>query len=707
MEKDGIIRASESPWNAPVWVVPKKKDASGKQKWRVVIDYRKLNEKTIGDAFPLPNINDILDQLGNSKYFTVIDLASGFHQIPMNPQDSMKTAFSTLFGHYEFVRMPFGLNNAPATFQRLMNVVLAGIQGLRCLVYLDDIIIFADSLETHGKRLREILERLANHNLKIQPDKCEFLRREVMYLGHKISESGVRPDPEKVKAVANFPVLKSRTDIQSFLGLAGYYRRFIENFSKIIKPLTSLLKKGVEFNWTSIQQVAFECIKSKLITQPILIYPDFTKEFILTTDASNFAIGAILSQETLLNPKSEKHKSDLPIAYASRTLNSAETNYSTIEREALAIVWAVKHFRSYLLGHKFRIVTDHRPLQWLFNVTDPSSRLLKWRLKLEEYTYEIQYKPGKLNQNADALSRYPVINKLDTSEYNSTYQQFEESLESNLIITKQVIEHDTPLEKLTSNYAVFISEDLFIKNPLIKINEHLSLLESYKPRISEVISLPHNGFKIYYLITKQNYWAKTDPKDIFQTLIKLKNLLIKENQNLISLSRQYTEFENLRWNKIRSMIRFIFKHSHITINLYLNNVIEPSTDDIPEILKEYHSSPTAGHTGFNKTYKRIKQYYKWPSMKKDICNFIKACESCQINKIDRKKNKSPMVITTTSNKPFQRIALDIVGPLSLTESGNKYILTLQDDLTKFSQAYAIPQHDAITIAKNLTTKFIC
>ncbi|XP_063834919.1 uncharacterized protein LOC135084105 [Ostrinia nubilalis] len=237
-------------------------------------------------------------------------------------------------------------------------------------------------------------------NFKLQPDKCEFLRKEVGYLGHIITENGLKPDPKKTKSVQEFPVPKCPKDIKSFLGLISYYRRFIPDFSKLSKPLTNLLKKDVPFDWTNEQQLSFETLKDKLVSAPVLIYPDFTKPFTLTCDASNHAISAILSQ----GPTGKDH----PIAYSSRTLNKNEVNYSTTEKELLAIVFGCKNFRPYLFGRKFFIVTDHRPLKWLFNHSDPSSKMQRWRLQLEEYEYEIIYQKGKLNSAADALSRYPV-----------------------------------------------------------------------------------------------------------------------------------------------------------------------------------------------------------------------------------------------------------------------------------------------------------
>ena len=219
---DGIIEPSASPWNSPILVIPKKEDASGRKKWRIVVDFRKLNEVTVGDSFPLPVITEILDALKNSKYFSTIDCASGFLQVPVRPEGQAKTAFSTREGHFHYKRMPYGLKGAPATFQRLMTAVLSGIQGIKCLVYLDDVVIFGQNLETHNDRLREVFSRMRKHNLKLQPDKCEFLQKEVSYLGHVIGPTGVRPDEKRVKAVRDFPEPKTTRELKGFLGLAGY-----------------------------------------------------------------------------------------------------------------------------------------------------------------------------------------------------------------------------------------------------------------------------------------------------------------------------------------------------------------------------------------------------------------------------------------------------------------------------------------------------
>lgn len=431
--------------------MPKKEDSTGNKRWRMVLDFRALNDKTVGDAYPLPNIVDILDQLGAAQYFSVCDLASGFHQIKMDPADSHKTAFTTPFGHYEFDRMPFGLKNAPATFQRLMDLVLTGLQGEELFVYMDDIVIYATSLEEHERKYNALIERLRKANLKLQPDKCEFLKTEVTYLSHVISREGVKPDPTKLKAVQQFPRPKTPKNIKQFLGLAGYYRRFIPNFSKFAKPLTTLLKNDTRFEWTPVQEESFEILKQKLCEEPVLQYPDFSRPFILTTDASGTAVGGILSQGEI--------NRDRPIAYASRTLTDNELKYDTYEKEALAIVYCVKHFRPYLYGRKFTLVTDHKPLLWFKNAQDANMRILRWRLKLAEYDYDVIYKAGKTNVNADALSRNPInLKETDCKIIKERKTLNPNNPEDAEIISKMLEESDIEEEE-DDDFQLYLSDE--------------------------------------------------------------------------------------------------------------------------------------------------------------------------------------------------------------------------------------------------------
>ena len=391
----GVITPSKSPWGSPVVLVTKKDGSS-----RFCVDYRRLNAVTKTDVFPLPRVDDSLDQLANSHFFTTLDLAAGYWQVLVDPQSREKTAFVTHSGLYEFSVMPFGLKNAPATFQRLMETVLAGLNRKVCLDYLDDIIVTGETFSEHLVNLRLVLLRLRDAGLRLKSRKCYFAMKEVEYLGYRVSESGISADPVKVRAVNDFPRPRDLKRVRSFLGLASYYRRFIPEFSKIAAPLYCLTRKDAPFIWTDACEKAFVELKTLLTNAPILAFPNFSRDFHLETDASGLGLGAVLSQE-------QSDGTTRPIAYASRTLQPHERNYAATEMEALGVVWAVKHFRQYLYGHRCHVHTDHEALKSLLNSPHPSGKLARWGLAIQELDLVIHYKPGRVNQKADALSRAP------------------------------------------------------------------------------------------------------------------------------------------------------------------------------------------------------------------------------------------------------------------------------------------------------------
>jgi hypothetical protein len=390
MLKEGVITPSKSAFSTPCVFVPKKNGEV-----RICIDYRELNKKTVKDAYPLPLPDEIQEKLRNDSIFSTLDLKSGYWQIPVSVEDQHKTAFCPghEFGLFEFKRMPFGLCGAPATFQRTMNEVLQDLP-FTC-VYLDDILIHSKDEATHQQHLREVFQRLKNAQLTIRGSKCCIGRKEVTYLGHVYSHQGMKPDPRKVEAISKWPEPKNSKEIQQFIGLANYYRRFVKNFASIAAPLHKLTQKEVQFVWSPEARIAFNKLKKELCSNCVLQLPKDVKTFVVSTDASNNAVGAVLEQE------------GQPIAFASRLLRSAETKYSVIEKECLALVFAMKQFRHYLLGRKFQLQTDHKPLVWIkSNIDNP--RISRWALALQEYDYEIQYKPGLQNIVADTLSREPV-----------------------------------------------------------------------------------------------------------------------------------------------------------------------------------------------------------------------------------------------------------------------------------------------------------
>lgn len=340
----------------------------------------------------------MLDSLGGSAWFTSLDLASGYWQVEMDPKDKEKTAFITQFGTFQFTVMPFGLCNAPATFQRLMDEVVHDELWKFVVVYLDDLNIYSQTFEEHLDHLRIVFDRLKNAGLKLNPDKCKFVANELTFLGHIISKEGIRTDPDKIEKVRNFPRPENLTQLRGFLGLALYYRRFIKDFSKIANPLNKLLRKNTPFNWTTTQQQAFERLRNCLISSPILAYPNWSQPFLLFTDASTFALGAVLSQK-------DNEGNERIIAYASRSLLPAEKNYTITELEYLAVVWAVGKFHHYIHGSRFTLITDHSALVHLLNLTTPNGRLARWVMKLQSYDFDTIHRADKRHSNVDSLSR--------------------------------------------------------------------------------------------------------------------------------------------------------------------------------------------------------------------------------------------------------------------------------------------------------------
>ncbi len=389
----GVIEESHSDWASPIVLVPKT-DGSV----RFCVDYRKVNAVSKFDAYPMPRVDELLDRLGTARFYSTLDLTKGYWQIPLSPLSKEKSAFTTPFGLHQFITLPFGLFGAPATFQRLMDKILRPHTAYAA-AYLDDIIIYSQDWQRHMVHLREVLRALRGAGLTANPKKCAIGRVEVRYLGFHLGHRQVRPQIDKTAAIAACPRPKTKKEVRQFLGLAGYYRRFIPDYSELTSPLTDLTKKEVPDTvpWTEQCQQAFTQVKAALCGGPLLHSPDFSLPFLLQTDASDRGLGAVLTQEI----KGEER----PVLYISRKLSKRETMYSTIEKECLAIRWAVLTLRYYLLGREFTLCSDHAPLQWLHRMKDTNARITRWYLALQPFKFKVIHRPGTQMVVADFLSR--------------------------------------------------------------------------------------------------------------------------------------------------------------------------------------------------------------------------------------------------------------------------------------------------------------
>ena len=621
-----MIEPSNSPWSSPI-VLVRKKDGT----YRFCVDYRSLNKATIGDAYPIPRVS--FDQLSGSQWFSTLDLMSGYWQVEMDPKDKPKTAFVCQEGLFQFNLMPFGLTNAPSTFERLMESVLSSLQYQTCLIYLDDVIVYSKSFLEGMARLEEVLKRFRKAGLKLKAKKCTLFQREVQYLGHIVSQNGVSTDPEKIATVKEWPTPTTVTQVRSFLGLAAYYQRFIKDFAKVAAPLHQLTEKGKKFVWTKSCSEAFASLKDKLTSAPVLAYPEMGKVFILDCDASDVAIGGVLSQM-------EDDKEHV-IAYGSKCLTKAERRYCVTRRELFAIVHFVKHFKQYLYGVKFLVRTDHGSLRWLFNFKEPEGQVARWIETLSTYQFEVQHRPGKQHSNADALSRIPCkqCGRIDHRDIQTVL------VKEN---TRQIEAEPEQSSWITGWTFDFLREEQ-LKDPAISKILQMKEASEQKPPWSD-ISAEGRSVKTYWFLWKQ--------------------LHIK---------------------------------SGVLYKLW--EIEKPGKGVWQLVLGQLHDHITVGHLGQHRTLAKVRQRFYWHGLKEYVHDWCNQCDSCATIKLT-KKPRAPLQQFPVGC-PLERVAMDILGPLPRSHSENKYILVVVDCFTKWTEAYAIPNQEATTIAKTLVVEFIC
>lgn len=687
MLKDKIIQNSISPYNNPILLVPKK-STTGVKKWRLVVDFRQLNKRITPDKFPLPRIDEILDQLGRARYFTTLDLMSGFHQIPLTENSKHLTAFSSSTGHYEFNRLPFGLNISPNSFQRMMTIALSGLPPECAFLYIDDIIVIGCSIQHHISNLQEVFQCLRKHNLKLNPSKCQFFRSEVTFLGHHVSDIGIQPDKNKYETILNYPEPTNSDETRRFVAFCNYYRRFIPNFAHICSPLNMLLRKNVLFKWNTECQEAFKTLKACLISPNILQYPNFREEFILTTDASKVACGAVLAQI--------HNGTELPVSFASKMFTKGESNKSTIEKELTAIHWAVLYFRPYLYGRQFTVRTDHRPLVYLFSMKEPSSKLTQMRLDLEEYDFKVEYIKGKTNVISDALSRVQINTESLKNMYVTTRAMTKEKKFK--FNTQQQEPDQLHVYETLNNYEAFELPKLSFWYDMNNLNILL-----YKKNFTGELVLGRNlqmhrnkinMLQQIFRTIEASVAKMNERKNKSRNTSTIQRIAIAKNDNIFNLM-DMNSFKELGNTILRSCTILIYEKPKILTNI----------NEIENVLKQYHNTPIGGHLGINRLYKKIKAMYSWLNMKQTISEYVKSCSSCLSNK-HFIPVKTRSIITTTPIQPFDVVSIDTVGPFPLSVNGNRYALTMQCDFTKYVIIAPITDKSASTVARAVVEKCI-
>lgn len=597
MLKLGVIEESESSWSSPIVIVKK---ANGKS--RLCLDSRKLNEVTKKDAYPLPKIDGHLGRLANTKYISSIDLKDAFWQIQLDPLSREKTAFS-IPGRplYHFRSMPFGLCNAAQSMCRLMDKVIPHEYHDRVFVYIDDLLVVSPDFESHLKLLSLVAERLRHANLTINVEKSKFCLREIKYLGFIIGDGCIKTDPEKISAIIDFPVPKSVRQIRRFVGMSGWYRRFIRNYATIAAPMTDLMSTAnVKFEWNDKAQTSFEKLKDALASAPLLTHPDFSKRFFIQCDASMSGVGSVLFQI------SDDGKEN-PIAYLSQKLTKAQRNYSVTELECLAAVLSVKKFRAYIEGMPFSIITDHASLKWLMEQRDLCGRLARWSLKLQGFDFTIEHRQGKMMVVPDALSR-AYADEIVAAQP----EQYALDLES---------EHFQSPEYMAIRQTVIDNPN---RMPDLKVDGNLVFRRTkFRAQVDS-------------LIDESGHWRLWVPRGVVQDLVS-----------------------------------------------------------------QAHDHPLSAHGGIAKTLERLRGFYYWPRMVIDVKTYVGKCEICKETKAPNYTLRPPMGGQFRTERPFQQLYVDLLGPYPRSKSGNTFIFIVLDHFSKFVLLKPIRAATSINLTRYL------
>ena len=739
MKDLGVIEPSESPWAAPV-VLVRKKDGT----LRYCIDYRKLNEITQKDSYPLPNMQDCLDSLDGAQFFSSMDLSSGYWQVQLTEDAKDKTSFYGAGGGlWRFKVMPFGLCNAPATFERLMEKVLGQLQWQILLCYLDDILIFSKSVEQHFEHLKTVFERLRTAKLKLKPKKCHFFCQQVTFLGHVVSRDGVSTDPDKIQKVRDCPSPTDLHEVRSVVGLMSYYRRFMPHFSEVAKPLIKLTEKDQDFRWQDEQERAFQQMKELLITAPVLAHPRTEGLFVLDTDASNEGIGAVLSQ---IQDDQEK-----VIAYASKTLSKTEKNYCITRRELLAVVTFVTQYKHFLLGRKFLVRTDNAAVRYWMKIHsdtyDPQGQTARWMVKLSAYDFEIKHRPGKQHSNADGLSRAPFIRCAQCElRHEDAYRT--KRTRTLTVVSQRDASTQTVGRKRGANEGIKCDrlqkrkrEDEEASRPSSskkgeKVEKEKQTVDgdragsgsgstdskwnagslASKARVmtrgqrqmpigpksqGTTPSWMEGGVCLDETTFKDEQFK--DPASV-DALCWLRQGKRPDREGILSAGLD----QKFLWGNFDTLIvldGLLCKRIGPLVDGTVKTTVYVPPSLRKEMIKQCHDTKTSGHFYYWKTLGKVKKYFTWGGINRDVQIYCKACEVCATRKTAGRHQKAEMKRYDVG-LPMEEVAIDLKGPYPESEGGNKYVLVIVDSFSKWMEAYPLPNIEAKTVADKLVMEFI-
>ena len=647
LEKAGVIERSLSPWASPVIVVPKKSSPNEPPRRRLCVDYRRVNslqpqvekgDKSKGclSLYPLPKIDEMLAKLKGAKVFSTIDLRSGYYHIGLTKESRAKSAFVVPMGKWEFKKTPFGLAQAPAAFQFLINKVLMEC-GKFAMGYLDDIIIFSKTEEEHLKHIEQIFKRLEFFGLKMKREKCAFFKKHIQYLGHLITEDGFRPLPEKLEIIRKMPAPKNPKEVKQFLGLIGYYRKFVPRFADMSRPLTNLTRHDATFEWTDLCEKSFNNLRALLMEHPILRYPDPAKPYVLFTDASKVGWAGVLTQQETVREARPRH---FPVCYVSGLFRGSQLNWAALTKEAYAIYMSIKKLTFYVTGSDLTVRSDHLPLKKFLEKQTMNAKVNNWAVELEQFRVKIEWIQGSKNTLADSLSRLMEMTpdaKLDPEPEGQEFGAvcFEElpAAETHVVMVEAVDQ----LQIQTPNEC-----GMEIQLPLQR---------------TQMIQLQKND---------------AECREI------MKNLKKK-----IPMAKIYMNEDGL-------LVRFWTEDK----NTFKCTVVPKVLRD-PLLILCHNKN---GHNGYRRSYMALKRNYYWPNMRKDVTQHCKLCEECILQ--NQTNIDMPFGHFSAPEGPMQLICMDLVGPITPTSSrGNRFCMTVIDMLTGYTIAVPIPDKSAETICK--------